>query len=156
MSQAVAAARAERMVPRRALVGAAALIGFAMVAAGIGRLTGIGTIRDSQTNPVQSFSFRFEDNVDGGIAVIAPESGATLGVVPAGTDGFVRTVLRSLAFDRKRHGVGGGPGFIIARWPDGHATIDDPVTGRRVDLAAFGSVNMQAFEHVVAMRGNKP
>lgn len=153
MSEAAAAAR---MVPRGALIGAAALMGFALVATGIGRFTGIGTVRDSQTSPVQSLSFRFEDKADGGIAVIAPENGATLGTVPAGTDGFVRTVLRSLAFDRQRHGAGAGPAFIIARWPDGHATIDDPVTGRRVNLAAFGAVNMQAFEHVVAMRGNKP
>jgi len=146
----------ERMVPRGAILGAAALIGFSLVAATVGRLTGVGAVRTDYATSVQRLSLRFEDRRDGGISVIAPESGAIIGVVPAGTDGFVRTVLRSLAFDRKRHRVGSGPAFIIAKWADGHSTIDDPATGRRVDLAAFGAANMQAFEHLVAMRGGKP
>jgi putative photosynthetic complex assembly protein len=149
-------AAANRMVPKGAIIGAAALMGFSLVAASLGRLTGVGTVRADYASTVQTESFRFEDRTDGGISVIAPETGATIGVVPAGTDGFVRTVLRSLAFDRQRHGVGAGPAFIIARWADGHSTIDDPATGRRVDLAAFGAANMQAFEHLVAMRGDKP
>jgi putative photosynthetic complex assembly protein len=152
MSEAIAS----RMVPKGAILGAAALIGFSLVAAGVGRLTGVGTVRAGYTSTVQTASFRFEDRADGGIAVIAPESGVTLGVVPAGTDGFVRTVLRSLAFDRQRRGVGAGPPFVISKWSDGHSTIDDPATGRRVDLAAFGAANMQTFEHLVAMRGAKP
>lgn len=152
MSEAVAS----RMVPKGAIIGAAALIGFSLVAAGVGRLTGVGAVRADYANTVHTVSFRFEDRADGGISVIAPESGATIGVVPAGTDGFVRTVLRSLAFDRQRHGVGAGPAFTITKWSDGQSTIDDPVTGRRVDLAAFGVANMQTFEHLVAMRGAKP
>jgi putative photosynthetic complex assembly protein len=152
MSEAVA----ERMVPRGALLGAAALIGFSLVVASLGRVTGVGTVRTDYATTVQTASFRFEDRSDGGISVIAPESDATIGVVPAGTDGFVRTVLRSLAFDRQRHGIGARPAFVIAKWSDGHTTIDDPATGRRVDLAAFGAANMQAFEHVVALRRDKP
>jgi putative photosynthetic complex assembly protein len=148
-------AAAGKMVPRRALLGAAVLIGFSFVAASLGRITGVGTTHSEYTGPVQTMSFRFADRTDGGISVIAPETGATIGVVPAGTDGFVRTVLRSFAFDRQRHGIGAGPAFIIAKWADGHSTIDDPKTGKRVDLAAFGATNMQAFEHLVAMRGGK-
>jgi putative photosynthetic complex assembly protein len=152
MSEAVV----DRMVPRGALLGAAALVAFALAAAGLGRLTGAGTVRVDYTTMVERADFRFEDRADGGIAVIAPESGALLGVVPAGTDGFVRTVLRSFAFDRQRHGVDAAPTFMIARWSSGQATIDDPATGRRVDLAAFGGANRQAFEHVLAMRGKTP
>jgi putative photosynthetic complex assembly protein len=143
------------MVPRGAILGAAVLIGFSLVAAGVGRLTGLGAVSTDYASTTQTLSFRFEDRADGGISVIAPESGAILGVVPAGTDGFVRIVLRSLAFDRRRHGVGAEPAFVIARWSDGHSTIDDPATGRRVDLTAFGADNMRAFEHLVAMRGDK-
>ena len=146
----------DKMVPRGALIGAMALIVFSLVVAGVGRVTGTGTVHAHYASLLDTASFRFEDRADGGIAVIAPESGALLGVVPAGTDGFVRTVLRSFAFDRQRHGVGTGPAFVIARWSSGQATIDDPATGRRVDLAAFGAANRQAFEHVLAMRGKTP
>ncbi|QAU44383.1 photosynthetic complex assembly protein PuhC [Bradyrhizobium guangzhouense] len=145
----------DRMVPRGALLGAAALIAFSLFVAGLGRFTGIGAVREDQSAAVQRMSFRFEDRTDGGISVVAPESGAVIGVVPAGIDGFVRTVLRSFAFDRERQGVGAGPAFVIAKWSNGRSTIEDPATGRRVDLAAFGAVNMQAFERVVAMRGTK-
>ena len=151
MSEAVA----DRMVPKGAILGAAALIAFSLVAASLGRLTGVGTVRADYVNTVETAAFRFEDRADGGISVIAAETGATIGVVPAGTDGFVRTVLRSLAFDRQRHGVGAGPAFIIAKWSDGHSTIDDPTTGRRVDLAAFGDANMQTFVRLIAMREAK-
>lgn len=152
----MSAAAASRMVPPGAIVAAAALIGFSILVASVGRLTGVGAVHTEYLRAVRTMSFRFEDRADGGISVIAPETGVTIGVVPAGTDGFVRTVLRSLAFDRRRHGVGAQPAFIIAKWSDGHSTIDDPSTGRRIDLAAFGAANMQTFEHLVAMRGAKP
>jgi putative photosynthetic complex assembly protein len=151
MSEAVA----DRTVPRGAILGAAALIIFAMVVASAGRLTGIGAVRADYAKSVQTTSFRFEDRPDGGISVIAPETGAVVGVVPAGTDGFVRTVLRSLAFDRKRHHAGSEPAFLITKWADGHSTLDDPVTGRRVDLAAFGAANMQTFANLLTMRGGQ-
>jgi hypothetical protein len=117
MSEAVA----ERKVPRGALLGAAALIGFSVIVAGLGRLTGVGTVRTDYATAVKTASFRFEDRSDGGISVIAPQ-----------------------------------PAFVIAKWSDGHTTIEDPATGRRVDLAAFGAANMKAFEHVVALRGVRP
>ena len=145
----------DRTIPRGAILGAAALVGFSILVAGFGRLTGAGAVHVDYANAKHELTFRFEDRADGGIEVIAPESGATLGVVPAGRDGFVRTVLRSLAFDRQRHGVGAGPAFVIAKWSDGRTTIDDPTTGRRVDLAAFGAANMQSFETLIAMRGGK-
>jgi putative photosynthetic complex assembly protein len=146
---------ADRTVPRGAILGAVALIMFAIVVAAGGRLTGIGAVRADYDRVLQSTSFRFEDRADGGISVIAPETGAVIGVVAAGTDGFVRTVLRSLAFDRRRHHAGSQPAFIIIKWVDGHSTLDDPVTGRRVDLAAFGAANMQSFANLLTMRGDQ-
>jgi putative photosynthetic complex assembly protein len=146
---------ANRNVPRGAILGAAALIAFAIASAGVSRLTGLGAVHADHIAPVQTTAFRFEDRADGGISVIAPENGAVVGVISAGVDGFVRTVLRSLAFDRRRHNVGPGPAFLITRWSDGHATLDDPATGRRVDLAAFGVANMHSFAKLMTLRGDK-
>ena len=146
---------AERMVPRNALLGAAALIAFALVAAGVGRVTGKGLVHADQDAASQTAMFRFEDRPDGGISVIAPESGTTLGVLPAGEDGFIRTVLRSFAFDRQRRGMDSEPAFVLSRGPQGPTTIDDPATNVRVDLRAFGAANRQSFEKLMAMRGEK-
>jgi putative photosynthetic complex assembly protein len=74
-----------------------------------------------------------------------------VGVVAAGGDGFLRTVLRSMAFDRKRHAIGSGPAFTVNRWSDGHLTLDDPATGRQIDLAPFGADNMRRFTGLMAM-----
>ena len=54
--------------------GAAALIGFSIVAASLGRLTGVGAVRADYGSTVQTTPFRFEDRTDGGISVIAPET----------------------------------------------------------------------------------
>ncbi|MBR0934162.1 photosynthetic complex assembly protein PuhC [Bradyrhizobium jicamae] len=146
---------ADRTVPKRALLGAAVLVAFSIVTAGVGRLTGLGALHSEHGMPVRSVSLRFEDRVDGGISVIAPNSGTVIGVVPVGTDGFVRTALRSLAFDRRRHGVGDEPAFLINRWPDGATTLEDPATGRRVALGAFGDANLKAFTNLMAMGEGK-
>ena len=92
------AATAHRDVPRGALVGAGALIVFSIALAAFGRLTGIGTTHVDYTTLVQSATVRFEDRADGGISVIAPQTGDVIESIAPGTDGFVRTVLRSLAF----------------------------------------------------------
>jgi len=147
---------ADQAVPKGAILGAFALIVFALVTVSVARLTGIGTVHFDHASPVQSTSLRFEDRPDGGIAVIAPSSGVVLGVIEPGTDGFIRTVLRSLAFDRQRHHIGSGPAFILNKWSDRHATLDDPSTGRSVDLVAFGSTNAQAFSNLMTMAGGKP
>jgi putative photosynthetic complex assembly protein len=147
---------ADRNVPRGALIGAAALVCFALVAATVGRVTGVGTVRAGFAAPIHTVALRFEDRSDGGISVIAPETGSVVGVIEAGTDGFIRTVLRSMAFDRQRRGIGSGPPFTIVTWPNGRSTIDDPATGRRVDLAAFGVANMQQFARLMTAQGEKP
>jgi len=147
---------AEQTVPKGAILGAFALIAFALVSVSLARLTGIGTVHFEHASPIQSTSLRFEDRPDGSIAVIAPRSGEVLGVIEPGTDGFIRTVLRSLAFDRQRHHIGSGPAFTLNKWSDRHATLDDPSTGRSVDLVAFGRTNMQAFSNLMTMAGGTP
>ena len=151
MSEAVA----DRNVPRGALIGAAALISFAIVAAAVGRVTGIGAVRAGYSAPLHSVALRFEDRPDGAISVISAESGSIVGAIEVGTDGFIRTVLRSMAFDRQRRGIGSGPPFTIVTWPNGRASIDDPSTGRRVDLAAFGVANMQTFTRLITALGEQ-
>jgi putative photosynthetic complex assembly protein len=143
------------LVPKGAIRAAFALVVFTVLAASVGRFTGVGTVRSDHAAMVQSVALRFEDRADGGVAVIAPEDNRLLDVVAAGHDGFLRTVLRSLAFDRRRHAIGAGPSFAIDRWSDGHLTLNDPATGRSVDLAPFGRDNMQTFERLMAMGGQR-
>ena len=68
-----------------------------------------------------------------------------LAVLAPGTNGFARGVLRGLARERRRSDIGMEPPFRLARWSDGRLTLEDPTTGRRIELGAFGPTNAEVF-----------
>jgi len=139
--------------PRGALLGAAALLTVAIGLAATARVTGVGTLSNPTTAPVESRSLRFEDRPDGGIAVY--EAGREARPVevyePGGGHGFVRGVLRGLARERKLRGIGREPAFrlTLTRWADGRLSLEDPVTGRRIELDAFGPTNAGSFAELL-------
>jgi len=140
----------DRPFPRGALAGAALLVVFALIAAAVGRLSGIGTVRLASPAPVAVLELRFEDRADGGVAVYAARDGRLVDVLAPGTNGFARGALRGLARDRKRQGIGAEPPFRLTRWADGRLSLEDPATGRRIDLEAFGPTNAAAFARLMS------
>ena len=156
----------DRPFPRGALIGAAALLGTSLLLAGAARITGVGTTSGPTSAPVESRLLRFEDRVDGSVAVyeaadvepvqvLAPEAASVepVQVLAPGTHGFVRSVLRGLARERKRQGVGREPAFRLTRWADGRLSLEDPTTGRSVELGAFGPTNRAAFAQLMTAGG---
>jgi putative photosynthetic complex assembly protein len=143
-------------VPKPMIIAAAALILFSIVISGLARWTGFGAAYSAREQAVRVHDLRFEDRSDGGIAVREAADGRLVASLPPGADGFVRTVLRSLAFERNRHNVGAEPSFRMVEWSDGRFTLDDPATGRSVDLAAFGGGNKQAFVNILKQRSERP
>ena len=61
----------------------------------------------------------------------------------------MRGVLRGLARDRRADGIGRSPPFRLTRWADGRLSLDDPATGRHVDLEVFGPTNAGAFAEIL-------
>jgi putative photosynthetic complex assembly protein len=88
---------------------------------------------------------RFEDRADGGIDVYDPADKAPIDVIASGSNAFVRATLRGLAQQRKREDKTDAVPFRFTAWADGRLTIDDSVTGRHVELVAFGETNAGAF-----------
>ncbi|MFY7781768.1 MAG: photosynthetic complex assembly protein PuhC, partial [Tagaea sp.] len=43
--------------------------------------------------------------------------------------------------------------FRLSMWRDGSLVLDDPATGRRVDLRAFGATNRDAFARLLPRSG---
>jgi len=136
---------ADRPFPRKPLLGAVALVGFALLAGVIGRVTGIGTTSVPESVPEQRLSLRFQDQPNGAIAVYRAANNHEVATLDPGTNGFVRGVLRGLARERKLQGVGPRPPFTLTRWADGRLSLSDPETGRRVELDPFGATNVEAF-----------
>lgn len=142
--------------PRGALIAAGALIGFTLLGTGGARLLGIDAVATPPPAAVaESRALRFEDRADGAVLVFAPDGSPVTTLEPGG-DGFVRGVLRGLARTRKLMGIGPEPAFELIRWTDGRLSLIDPATGKRVELAAFGATNEQAFARFMQSTENRP
>jgi putative photosynthetic complex assembly protein len=142
--------------PKAPLFGAGALIALALLSVVLVRTTGVGATRVPDSAPITARDFRFEDRTDGGIAVYDARDGRLVEVVAPGTNGFLRGTLRGLARERKRQGVGPLEPFRLTGKADGRLTLDDPTTGRRVDLEAFGPTNAGVFAELLTAKGATP
>lgn len=136
-------------IPRAALLAAAALVSIAIAAAGFARVSGLGRSTLVETSRLESRALFFEDRADGAVVVRDAADRGVVDVLEPGSFGFVRVAMRGLARDRRLHGVGAQTPFMLTRWSDNHVTLDDPETGRRLDLAAFGHANAEAFERLL-------
>ncbi len=130
--------------PQLPLLAAAALVVLSIGAAGFVRLTGVGASHVPDAPATLVRELRFADRPDGSIDVFDDQSGALVEVV-TGANGFLRGTLRGLARDRKRTGLGPDLAFRLVGHVDGRLTLEDPATGRRVDLESFGPSNVAVF-----------
>ena len=135
--------------PRLPLIGGGALICFALLAASVGRLTGMGNEQPVST-PISERYLRFEDRADGAVVVYdakanPTDQGAQPIDVATGQNGFLRGTLRGFARTRRADGVSPEAPFRLTAWADGRLTLVDPATGRHADLEAFGPANAPVF-----------
>ena len=140
----------EHILPRGLLIGAGILVTSALLLVGFARLTGYQPARPPPSSGVESRDLRFEDRPTGAIAIFANEDGRLIETLPPGTNSFVRGVLRGLVRGRRAESIGSTPPFRLTRWADGRLSLDDPSTGRHIDLEVFGPTNSGAFAEILA------
>jgi putative photosynthetic complex assembly protein len=145
------------------LAGLGALVLLTLVAVGTARLAGSASSSTAATETTDAFGavlvarrLHFRDRADGGIDVLDADSGASIGVVEPGSQGFVRGALRGLAQERKRRGLGAEAPFELSARAGGALVLADPATGRRVELASFGPVNAGAFARWLPLKEARP
>jgi putative photosynthetic complex assembly protein len=145
-----------QLFPRFVLVGAGVVIVVTiLIAAIVVNFIGLDTF--PPTAPAAaSRDLRFEDRPDGSVAVVDASDGKLVDVLAPGTNGFVRATLRGLARERKLEDVGQTTPFRLTGYADGRLTLEDPGTGRRVDLEAFGHTNLLAFARLLTLRSAAP
>jgi putative photosynthetic complex assembly protein len=129
--------------PKAFVVGAAAMIVFALLVAGAASFTGIGVVRAALPTAVaESRDVVFSDRADG--AVVVSDFGladSRPDILMPGAHGFVRVAVSGLAFTRHTRGVGRDAPFTLMRAADDRMWLYDPQTGAKVDLNAFGPQN---------------
>jgi putative photosynthetic complex assembly protein len=136
-------------VPRFALVAAAVLVLGTTILAGIARRTDIGTTHVPAAQVVQVRNLRFEDQPDGAVAVRDADSRQVVERFAPASNAFARGVLRGLARERRRESFGQEQPFRLTHWSDGRLSLDDPATGRHVDLEVFGPTNTAVFSRLM-------
>ncbi len=136
-------------LPRGPLFALAALVLCTVLGVGAVRLTGIGHVRVDDAPATAVRELRFEDRDDGSIVVLDALSGATVDRVAPGSNGFLRGTMRGLARERKRQGIGPALPFRLIGRADGRLTLEDPGTGRRVDVESFGPTNAAVFAQLM-------
>lgn len=114
------------------------------------RLTGVGAVTSQVAPALVERALRFEDRPDGSIVVFDAGSGAIAATVAPGGDGFLRGTMRGLARERHRRGLSPAAPFELVVHVDGRFTLEDPASGRRIDLGSFGPTNAAAFARLMA------
>ena len=142
-----------KTLPRGALIGAGALVLASLLMVGFARLTGYGPAKPPVSVVVASYDLRFEDRADGAVLIYSDATNQLVDTLKPSTNGFVRGVLRGLVRERRADHVGPTPPFRLTRWADGRLSLDDPSTGRHVDLEVFGPTNAGAFADILIASG---
>jgi putative photosynthetic complex assembly protein len=136
-------------VPRGALIGAAVLMSGTILIAALARHPYLAPVSADDRPAIAACELRFADRADGTLAAY-DERGREVSDVTPESNGFVRGVLRGMFRTRKLESKGRDAFFRLAREADGHLTITDAETGRRVDLDSFGPTNSAAFATLLA------
>ena len=136
-------------IPRAALLGAGSLVLGSLLLVGVARLTGYRPAQPEAAMIVERRDLRFEDRADGAVLIYSSPQDRLVDTLPPGTNGFVRGVLRGLVRERRADHIGAAPPFRFTRWADGRLSLDDPSTGRHVDLEVFGPANAGAFADIL-------
>ena len=136
--------------PRAPLFALGALVLASVLTVAAVRITGVGVVRVPDAPTVAVREFRFEDRPDGSIVVLDASGKQLVDTVAPGSNGFLRGTMRGLARERMRQGVGRELPFRMVGHSDGRLTLEDPGTGRRVDLGSFGPTNAAVFAQIMA------
>jgi putative photosynthetic complex assembly protein len=136
---------------RSPIAGASLLVMLAVAGTAVVRLTGSGIEKTPVAAVAVMHELRFEDGADGSILIYDAQHNKLIDRAAPGENNFLRGTLRGLARERKRIGVDSKPPFKLISRADGRLMLEDPSTGRYVDLGSFGTTNRETFVRLLAI-----
>lgn len=136
---------ADIKVPRPALYGVIGLMVLTTLFAAVAQ-----PAPDPVSAAAVTRTVAFATETTGLLVVTDGGSGQELGRFGPETAGFVRGALRALERERRLRDAANTAPYALVAEPNGRLLLTDPVTGVRVDLAAFGSDNVAIFRQLLA------
>lgn len=138
---------AQKPPPRWALLSMFGLVGLAIFAAAVSpsQKPETTTRVTAAAEAEERVAVRFVDRPGGRVAVIEHSTNRTVAILAPMTFGFVRTVMRGMAFNRRRAGLGHEAPFWISRRAGDQFYLTDSKTNRTMYLNAFGLTNAKTF-----------
>lgn len=136
---------------RSPIAGASLLVILAIAGTTMVRLTSSGIDKAPVAAVAVMHELRFEDGADGSILIYEAKLNKLIDRAEPGENNFLRGTLRGLARERKRIGVDSKPPFKLIARADGRLMLEDPSTGRYVDLGSFGNTNRETFVRLLAI-----
>lgn len=136
-------------IPGLLVMGAAGLVGFSLLAVMVGRESGVGITEMPPAQAIKALDIRPDDHADGSITIRDDRTGILIATVEPGQGNFIRATLRGFGQSRLRAGLTREQPFRLTRFDDGSLTLEDTLTGRKVNLGAFGPTNAQDFARLM-------
>lgn len=141
-----------RPFPRDTLIIIGTVMLMSILLAGAGRLNGSANSTPTAA-PIIVRDLLFRDRPDGSVAVFDVRTAtAPIDLIAPETNGFLRATMRGLARQRLRQDVAQEVPFRLTLWADNRLTLEDPTTGRRVDMEAFGIDNEKVFAKLLTAK----
>lgn len=145
----------EIRIPRSVLIGFGLLLAGVVTAVALFRFSGMEPLAQvpEPQHVVDQRELRFVDGGGGTVEVLEVRDGAAdvlIQVIEPGDGGFIRGVLRSMARARRADGISDEQPFVLIHAANGTVLLEDPTTGQRIDLQAFGPASVEAFKALLA------
>ena len=91
---------------------------------------------------------RFADRDDGAVLVTDASDNSPVSTI-TGQNGFLRGTLSGLVRIRRNEEIGAGPPFRLTLYANHRLVLDDPATGKTIELEAFGPTNEAVFARLL-------
>lgn len=138
--------------PQTPLLAAGLAIAITIGGVALLQRAGVDPMRPTGA-PQISRDLLFADTANGAIRISDAKTGSVVAELEPGQGGFVRATLRGFARERRMAAAPGPESpFRLTAWTDGRLTLEDPATGRFVDLGAFGPSQVESFTTILLAR----
>ena len=132
----------ERPIPPAIIIGGGLVMAVSLLAVSSARIG----VAPRQAKPaaaaVAAYDFRVAaPNAAGLETVMSARNGAPVAPLAAKGDDFLPSLVDKLRQERVLKGAPSAPPFRLVRFADGRVSLEDPSTGRELNLESFGSVN---------------